>query len=128
MPDQALARRQTTVPTVVQHHQQSVALRHTNAQVTKAENLTSAMLVAKDRYYQRLEAYVGKGGRSYHHQRYIEGQATDLLQKHDVALDEMYRREMRRIVDNQPTERVLVPTPYYVEVRPRGLIGKLFKS
>lgn len=85
------------------------------------------MLAAKDQLYQQFEAYVNNNsGRSYYHRRFVEGQAAYLLHAHDVAVDEIYRREMRKIVDNQPKDREVVTVTRYEEVRPKGLMGYLF--
>jgi hypothetical protein len=120
-----LARRQTALP-VFQQYPTNVPAPTTQAQLEKVANLSYTVLAAKDQTYQQIEAYVNKGGRSYYHQRYVEGQAAYLLHGHDVAVDEIYKREMRKIVDNQPKEREVVTVTRVEEARPRGAIGYLF--
>jgi hypothetical protein len=120
MPD-PLARREPTLP-AVQQYPANAPVPTTHAQLAKAVHLGVTVLDAKDYAFQEIERRVNKPGRSYPHQRYVEGQAAFTLHTTTVAFDEIYRREMRKIVANQPKERVLVPVPHYEEVRPKGVV------
>jgi hypothetical protein len=127
MPDQSLVRRQETLP-VFQQYPVNVPVPTTQAQLEKAANLSYTVLAAKDQTFQQIEAVVNKRGRSYSHQRYIEGQAADILSRHDVAVAEIYRRKMEDIVNNQSKEREreVVTVTRYEEAPPKGVIGYLF--
>jgi hypothetical protein len=126
MPD-PLARRQTTLP-VVQQYPAHVPVPQTQAQLAQVVSLGTTVLDAKDHAFQEIESRVNKGGRSYTHQRYIEGQAADTIISLTVAMDEIYKRKMLEIVNNQPKERVreVVTETRYEKAPAKGLNGYLF--
>jgi hypothetical protein len=126
MPD-PLARRNGTLP-VFQQYPVNAPVPTTQAQLAKAGSLGLTVLDAKDHAFQQIEGRVNKGGRSYSHQRYFEGQAAITLHTLTTAYDEIYRGEMRKIVDNQPRdrEREVVTVTQVEKTRAPGAIGYLF--
>jgi hypothetical protein len=126
MPD-PLARRNGTLP-VFQQYPVNAPVPTTEAQLAKAGSLGLTVLDAKDHAFQQIESRVNKGGRSYSHQRYFEGQAATTIHSLTVTFDEIYRREMLNIVNNQPKERVreVVTETRYEKAPAKGLNGYLF--
>jgi hypothetical protein len=126
MPD-PLARRNGTLP-VFQQYPVTAPVPTTEAQLAKAGSLGLTVLDAKDHAFQQIEGRVNKGGRSYSHQRYFEEQAAITLYTLNAAYDEIYRGEMRKIVNNQPKERVreVVTETRYEKAPAKGLNGYLF--
>ena len=88
MPDQALARSQTTLP-VFQQYPAPVPVPTTQAQLAQGMSLGLTVLDAKDHAFQQIESRVNKEGRSYSHQRYFEGQAATTLHSLTVTMDEI---------------------------------------
>jgi hypothetical protein len=116
MPEQAITKRQTGEVVVTQQAIGGVVSRHTQAKLAEARSVIGAGAMAYDETYRQVEAYVGQGGRSPGHQKYLQERTGYLMVIHDLAVDKIVRRALDDIIAERPqvitrTRTVYVPEP-----------------
>lgn len=114
MPNQSLARRQST-EVVVQQHTPGQVVQRTERQLQEIRGVITTAVVEYDRTRYEVGAIVEKGGRSPGHQRYLEERAANLMSIYDGAVNAVVRNAVNTIVTEAPTE--IVRTIYVPEPR-----------
>jgi hypothetical protein len=103
MTNQSLARRQAT-GVVVQQRTAGRVVQHTQSQLQEIQGVILTAAVAYDTTRRTLEAYVGKGGRSAGHQRYLEERTGNLIAIYDGAMQHVVRSAVHDIIVDRPQE------------------------
>jgi hypothetical protein len=86
MPDQALAKRYTTLPAPIPPAPAGSIVQTTIARAQQTEQLITSALGELDKTYRNVEAFVSQPGRSYHHQRWIQDKSGYYLGTYEIAV------------------------------------------
>jgi hypothetical protein len=125
MPDQSLvARRQAELSAEIPHWPVGQPAGTTQAQLAQAANLAGTLLTTMDIAYGQFADYIGKGGRTYPHQRYIEGIGGQIFNEFEMTAFTIYQRRLQDIAACQSQPQVRTEYRYIHEPR-RGILGRL---
>jgi hypothetical protein len=97
MPDQSLARRQSS-EVVVQQRTPGRVVERTQTQLQEVQGVILTAAVEYDTTRRELEAIVGREGRSPGHQRYVEERTGALVGIYDSAVQNVVRQAVHDIL------------------------------
>jgi hypothetical protein len=113
MPNQSIARRQTS-EVVVQQHTPGQIVERTRAKAQEIQGVVTTGAQVYDETRRDLEAIVTRGGRSARHQRYVEERIAYMQTVFDDGMRTLVTGAVRDILTEGPTETVrtiYVPEP-----------------
>ncbi len=116
MPNQSLARRQTS-EVAVQQHTPGQIVERTRAKAQEIHGVVTTAAQVYDETRRDLEAIVRRGGRSAGHQRYVEERLASLQTVFDGGMHTLVTGAVGGILNEAPTETEIVRTVYVPEPR-----------